>query len=222
MPPPASATIVLKRTLKVREKLNIMVNSERGNLILRSWSLLHRVRDLLMRCEDESFGKYGLTSEQFAVLVTIKYIGESAKPTDIARWLARSPNSISMIVDRMVKAGLVRRVRSRGDRRVVRVIITSKGESALKPATVDGLEFIKKLMLPLSDENLSTFVRLLEMVRREAFDCLRQEVTIEEMRENDITSQADLMEQLRKYTSLSTPQSKRQGGKKGKTKRKTI
>jgi DNA-binding MarR family transcriptional regulator len=209
MPPPASATIVLKRTLKVKEKLNIMVNSERGNLILRSWSLLHRVRDLLMRCEEERFGEYGLTSEQYGVLVTMKYIGESARPTDIARWLARSPNSISMIVDRMVKAGLVRRVRSKSDRREVRVIITSKGENALKPATMVGLEFSQKLMLPLSDEDLSTFIRLLEMVRREAFECLNQKVTVEEMRGNDITSQADLMEQLREYTLPSTPQAKR-------------
>jgi len=192
-------------------------NLKRENLILRSWSLLHRVRDVLMKCEDERFGEYGLTSEQYGVLVTMKYIGESARPTDIARWLTRSPNSISMIVDRMVKVGLVRRVRSRGDRREVRVIITNNGENALKPATVDGLEFIRKIMLPLSDEDLSTFIRLLEMVRREAFECLNQEVTIEEMRGSDITSQADLMKKLREYSLPSTPQAKRQGGKKGKT-----
>ena len=39
-----------------------------------------------------------------------------------------------MIVDRMVKAGLVRRARDKGDRRAVHVAITSKGENALKPA----------------------------------------------------------------------------------------
>ena len=112
--------------------------SKRATLILKSWSLLHRVRDVLMRCEDERFGEYGLTSEQFGVLVTMKYIGESARPTDIARWLSRSPNSVSMIIDRMVKAGLVKRTRGKKDRREVRITATSKGENALKPATQAG------------------------------------------------------------------------------------
>ena len=83
-----------------------------------------------MRCEDERFGPYGITSEQYGVLVTLKYIGKSARPADIARWLGRAPNSISMLIDRMVKAGLVRRTRDRKDRRAVNVTMTSKAENA--------------------------------------------------------------------------------------------
>jgi len=192
-------------------------NLERDTLILRSWSMLHRVRDVLMRCEDERFGQYGLTSEQYAVLATVKYENGSARLVDIARWLARSPNSVSMIVDRMVKAGLLRRVRGRRDRREVRVMLTSKAEDALKPATVAGLEFIKELMSPLSDENLSTLVRLLETVRHEALVCMNQEVSIEEMRGYDITSQADLMKRLKQYTLPSTPEAKRRVSEKRKT-----
>jgi DNA-binding MarR family transcriptional regulator len=192
-------------------------NLERDILILRSWSMLHRVRDVLMRCEDERFGQYGLTSEQYAVLVTVKYENGSARPVDMARWLGRSPNSVSMIVDRMVKAGLLRRARGRRDRREVRVMLTSKAEDALKPATVAGLEFIKKLMSPLSDGNLSTLVRLLETVRHEALVYMNQEVSIEEMRGYDITSQADLMKRLKQYTLPSTLEAKRRGSKKRKT-----
>ena len=70
-----------------------------------------------------------------------------------------------MIVDRMVKAGLVRRTRDKGDRRVVRVSITSKGENALKPATLAGWEFIQEIMSPLSYEDKRTFVSLHEMVK---------------------------------------------------------
>jgi DNA-binding MarR family transcriptional regulator len=89
----------------------MVTNLEREILVLRSWSLLHRVRDVLMRCEDERFGPYGITSEQYGVLVTLKYMGGSGRPIDIARWLGRAPNSVSMLIDRMVKAGLVRMTR---------------------------------------------------------------------------------------------------------------
>jgi DNA-binding MarR family transcriptional regulator len=50
-----------------------------------------------------------------------------------------------MMVDRMVKADLLRRLRDRKDRREVRLVITSKGETALKPATLAGWEFIQKI-----------------------------------------------------------------------------
>jgi DNA-binding MarR family transcriptional regulator len=194
----------------------MVTNLEREGLVLRSWSLLHRVRDVLMRCEDERFGPYGITSEQYGVLVTLKYIGKSGRPVDIARWLGRAPNSISMLIDRMVKAGLVRRTRDRKDRRAVNVTITSKAENALGPATRDGLEFIQNVMSPLLDEELSTLVQLLEIIRHRGVEYMNQEVTIDELRGHDITSQRDLMKQLKQYIA-STPQAKPRAGKKRKT-----
>ena len=197
-----------------------MVSSpERDGLMLRTWSLLHRVRDVLMRCEEERFSPYGITPEQYGVLVTLKYVGESARPVDIARWLGRSPNSVSMIVDRMVKAGLVRRIRSRKDRREVYVTMTSKAEGSLKPATVAGLEFIQKVMSPLLDEDLSALIQLLEIVRHGGAQCLGEEVTIDELRGNDITGQRDLMKRLKQYAGSTTSRAKHQGDKKEKTRR---
>jgi len=198
------------------EELKMATNVERDSLVLRSWSLLHRVRDVFMRCEDERFNPYGITSEQYGVLVTVKYMGGSGRPVDIARWMGRAPNSISMLIDRMVKAGLVKRTRDRKDRRAVNVTMTSKAESALGPATRDGLEFIRNVMSPLLDEELSTLVHLLEIVRHTAVQCMNQEVTIDELRGHDITGQRDLMKRLKEYSRSSAPQTRRQGGKKGK------
>ena len=113
----------------------MMTNPERESLVLTSWSLLRRVRDVLMRCEDERFGPHGITSEQYRVLVTSKHMGGSGRSVDIARWLGRAPNSISMLIDRMIKAGLVKRTRDRKDRRAVNVTLTSKAESAMGLAT---------------------------------------------------------------------------------------
>jgi DNA-binding MarR family transcriptional regulator len=196
----------------------MVANVERDSLVLRSWSLLHRVRDVFMRCEDERFNPYGITSEQYGVLVTVKYMGGYGRPVDIARWMGRAPNSISMLIDRMVKAGLVRRTRDRKDRRAVNVSMTSKAESALGPATRDGLEFIHSVMSPLLDEELSTLVHLLEIVRHTAVQCMNQEVTIDELRGHDITGQRDLMKRLKQYTRSSASQAKRQRGRKAKTK----
>ncbi len=198
------------------------VNLESQNLILRLWFLLHRDYVLLRNCEDQMYGEKGLTMEQYATLVAIKYLNDPVRPTDVARWMGHSPNSVSMMIDRMVKAGLVRRERSKRDRRVVRLIISSKGENALEPATRAGWEFIQKIMSPLSDEDRHTFARLLEMVRYETMNYLNPGEDIEEMVRNDDKSHVNLRGRLVKRGLTFTPQAKRQGGDKRKIKGKTI
>ena len=197
------------------------VNFESENLVLRLWYVSHRTRALFKMCEDQLYGEYNLTTEQYTVLVAIKHIGGTARPTDIARWIGRSTNSVSMIVDRMVKAGLLRRVRDRSDRRVVNVFITSKGETALKPATLAGWEFIQKITSPLAYEEKHTFIRLHDMLRDEIFKYLNPGVNVEEMARNDDEQHANLFERLVQYISPSIPEAKRQGGEKRKTMRKT-
>ncbi len=138
------------------------VNSE--NLVF----VIHRTHDMLKSCEDKVFGKQGLTTEQYAVLTTIKHLDEPVRITDVARWLTRSTNSISMIVDRMVKAGLLTRERDGDDRRTVRLVITSKAETLLKPATLAGQEFIQKILSNLSYEDRQALLGPLLTVQHEA------------------------------------------------------
>jgi DNA-binding MarR family transcriptional regulator len=193
------------------------VKFESENLTLRLWLLMHRAYVSLKNCEDQIFGEKGLTTEQYAVLVTIKYLGNPVNITDVAQWIGRRTNSVSMQVDRMVKSGLLRRVRGRVDRRVVRLTITSKAENMLKPATLAGWEFIQKILSPLSDEDKHTFVRLLETLMYQTLNYLNPREDIEEMIRNETKQHANLMERLIQYTLPSTPQAKRQGGEKGKT-----
>jgi DNA-binding MarR family transcriptional regulator len=178
---------------------------------------MHRDYRLLVRCEDQIYGEKGLTMEQFSVLVAMKYIRGSARPTDVAEWIGRSTNSVSMMIDRMVKAGLVRRTRDRIDRRVVHVVTTSKGENALKLAIPASWEFIQKIMLPMSQADRHTFARLLEALRYETLNYLNPGEDIEAMVVNDDKSHLNMMERLFHDALLSTPQAKRQSGKKGKT-----
>jgi len=193
------------------------INVKSENLVLRLWFLMHRDYRLLVRCEDQIYGEYGLTMEQYSVLAAMKYIGGPARPTEIARWLGRSANAVSMIIDRMVKAGLVRRVRDRRDRRVVNVSMTSKGENALKLATPAGWEFIQKIVSPLSSEDRRTFERLLEILRYETLSYLNHGEDIEAIVVNDDKNHLNMMERLFHDALPSTPQAKRQAGKKGKT-----
>lgn len=193
------------------------INYESENLALRLWFMIHRTHDMLKMCEDQVFGEYKLTTMQYVVLVAIKYLGSHVRPTDVARWLGRSPNSVSMIADRMVKAGLLRRVRDKGDRRAVFLIITSKGEKALKPAILAGWEFIQKILSPLSYDDKQTLLGPLLTIQYGAYRHLNPGEDIEKLMSNEAESHANLMERLCQYIPTSTPEAKRQGGEKGET-----
>jgi DNA-binding MarR family transcriptional regulator len=182
----------------------MIANLESGNVTLRLWFMIHRAHELCRTCEDRVFSQYGLTTEHYTVLSTIKYLEAAAgagrvRPTDVARWLGRSPNSISMIADRMVKAGLLRRIRDRADRRVVFLVITSKGEDAVKPATLAGFELVQKLLSQLSQEDRLTLIKLLQMVQYGASKYLNPEADMEEVERNEAKSRDNLIEQLLQY-----------------------
>jgi len=194
----------------------MLVKFEAENLVLTLWLMIHRTDALLKMCEDRLFSEYKLSSERYTVLVTIQYLPAPVRPIDVARWLDRSPNSISMMVDRMVKAGLLKRARDRRDRRVVHLTITSKGEEALKPATTAGWEFIQRILSQLSNEDRRTLVSLLKMVNYKSLEYLNPGGDIEEMLRDESGRHENLMERLAQYTSPSTPEAKHQGGKKKK------
>jgi DNA-binding MarR family transcriptional regulator len=186
------------------------------NLDKGSWILLRQTYNLIFRCEDRVFGEYDLTTEQHTVLMAIKNISGPVRITDIARWLDRSVNSVSMIIDRMVKAGLVKRTRDRKDRRTVFVTLTNKAEGAYVPATTAGWALIQEILSPLSTEEKRALIRLLETIRDKAYDYLEPGGVVEEVRVNETEKMSQFTKQASKYKAASTTKAKRQSGKKRK------
>jgi len=122
-----------------------------------------------------------------------------------------------MIVDRMVKAGLLRRVRDRSDRRTVNVFLTSKAENALKPANPAAWEFMQQGMSPLSYKDKNAFASLLNMINHRLLEYLNPGVDVEGMLKNDSKQQQYLMKQWGKQPWLAAPEAKRRRAQKRKT-----
>lgn len=193
------------------------VRSESKNTVLRLWILLHRVRDVLVRCEDSIFSEYGITYEQFRVLGQVKARGGSARIIDLARALECAPNSVSTLVDRMVKAGLVRRTRGRTDRRAVNVSLTSKGEHALARALPAGWEFIENILSPMSYKDKDALTSLLETLKCDLVGYLNPVADMARIIKNSPTNRPDLYKVMTNEVLTSGSEVKRQIGKKGKT-----
>ena len=195
------------------------VSPEQENTVLRLWLLLRRVSDALGLCQDLVYSKYGLTSEQVAVLAAMKSRGP-LRPSEFASILERSPNSMSMLIDRMVKTGLVRRTRDRKDRRVVFVSMTDKGREAVEPADPTGWQFIHKVLSPLSYDDQRALADMLETVKCELYGYLNPEMDSAEIRKKSLTGDPNLYKRAVKNVLPSGYEAERKPREKRKTVRR--
>ena len=167
------------------------------------WRGLYQVYSRFKNGMDQVLAEQGLTMEQYLVLVTVKYHDAPTRITDIANWLERSANSVSMLADRMVKAGLLRRVRDRSDRRVVNVFLTSKAEKALEPANPAAWDFMQQGMAPLSSADKDALASLLKTMNRKLLSYFNPRADVEEMLKDDSSQEQYLLKQARKEPWLA-------------------
>jgi len=186
-----------------------MTNTELEDLSVTLWRMVYQTYTRFKNGMDRTLNEYEITMEQYLVLVTIKFHDPPIRITDIALWLERSTNGISMLVDRMVKAGLLRRVRDRSDRRVVNVFLTSKAENVLEPANPAAWEFMQQGMLPLSYEDKRTFAGLFKLINYKLLEYLNPGADVEVMLKNATKQQDYLMKQWHKQPWLATTEVKR-------------
>jgi hypothetical protein len=114
-----------------------------------------------------------------------------------------------MLIDRMVKAGLVRRTRDRKDRRAVNVTLTGKGAKALEPAAPADWEFVQRILLTLRDEDKHALANMLETVKCEAFAYLHPELDKADIIEDSVTNQPDLYKRMMQNILPSGSETKR-------------
>ena len=193
------------------------VNPNQEEIVLRLWLLLRRVGDALNLCLDLMYSKYGITNEQSGVLAAIKSRGP-LKPSDLASILERSPNSMSMLVDRMVKANLVKRTRDRKDRRLVFVTLTDKGKEKLAPGVPEGWQLLKKIVSPLSYDQRCALADMLETLKAELVSCLNPEMDMAEIIKNSPTKDPS---QYKRFVKNVLPRGSG-AERKGREKRKRV
>jgi DNA-binding MarR family transcriptional regulator len=90
------------------------------------WVLIAQTKDAILRARERDYARYGISNERRAILYIIQNNGGRATPVEIARNLFRELHSITEMLKRMERDGLVTRSRASGRSRV-EVALTSKG-----------------------------------------------------------------------------------------------
>ena len=114
------------------------------------WMLLQQACDSTRRARGNELREFGISMMQAAVLFIVKSIEGPATPAEISRWLFREPHTVSGLLERMEKQGLVRRVKDLERKNMIRVEITEKGEEAYQGSR--ELKVIRTILSSISPE----------------------------------------------------------------------
>ena len=130
------------------------------------WALLSQATTAMSRVADKELGKVGISMMQAAVLFFVKNAEEPATPAEISRWLFREPHTVSQLLMRMEKQGLVKRTKDLDSKNMVRITLTEKGEQAYQQQT--EVRVISKILSSLSPEECNKLGALIKILRDEA------------------------------------------------------
>lgn len=109
----------------------LQIKADKDYTLLTS---LLQVADILFKIRERELLPQNLSATAAAILFLVEAMGEDVTPAKITRMLMREPHSISGILMRMEKQGLLKRTKNMERKNLIRVTLTAKGENSLKQA----------------------------------------------------------------------------------------
>ena len=127
--------------------------------------LMGKLHRSLRRNYDRQLKNFGLTPCQFDVLVSL-WGEDGIVLSELGRRVSRDSPTITGVVDRMEKKMLVKRTRDKGDRRVVKVVLTPKGKNMQEQLSTTKKLILEKITNNLSQQEINQLVTLLDKMMK--------------------------------------------------------
>ena len=122
--------------------------------------------DAVSRYSETQLAKEGISKTRYTVLVMLDNAQAPPTLTELSRWMFRSKNSTTTVIDHMERDGLVQRVRDARDGRSVRVAATEAGRELFDQVRQPSRELVYRIMACFEEEDkLDRFAELLRMLR---------------------------------------------------------
>ena len=143
-----------------------MVTFQIPDQVFDVYVLFLQTADTVTRYTEIELLKAGISYTHYTVLVLLDNTPVPLTLTELSKWMFRSKNSMTTVIDHMERDGLVRRVRDTRDRRAVRVVATEAGRELFDRVRQPSRELVHTIMSCFEEEDkLNHFAELLRMLR---------------------------------------------------------
>jgi MarR family transcriptional regulator, organic hydroperoxide resistance regulator len=116
-----------------------------------------------------------LTGPQLTVVKLLEQIGDMSL-SELSERIRAQNSTVTGIIDRMEREGLVLRERSTEDRRVVFIRLTPKGTDLAREIPVEPMEIFKGALESLSAQEMKDLMRILTKLARRVRQIVRRDV----------------------------------------------
>ncbi|MFJ5551771.1 MarR family winged helix-turn-helix transcriptional regulator [Streptomyces sp. NPDC093225] len=156
-PPPAQDSVDAIRTQwnAVRPDLDVTPMGVFGRI--------YRISRAVGDAVEKAYSRYGVTRGEFDVLATLRRSGEpyTLSPRQLSASLMLTTGGMTGRLDKLEKAGLLRRSPDPHDRRALQVTLTERGFELIELAVVAGLEVQYEALAGLDADEVELLTGLL-------------------------------------------------------------
>jgi DNA-binding MarR family transcriptional regulator len=116
-----------------------------------------------------------LTGPQLTVLKILETLGDLSL-SELSDRIRAQNSTVTGIIDRMEREGLVVRARSTEDRRVVHIKLTDKGARLAREIPVEPMEIFRTALESLSAQEMKDLLKILMKIARRVKQIVRRDV----------------------------------------------
>lgn len=128
--------------------------------------VVRRAHQRATLCFQQVMAGEELSPTQFAALATILKLGEVSQ-NQLGRITAIDPSTISLVVRKLLKQGLITRGPSETDQRLAIITLTDEGTRYTLDRLERSIEVGRRLLAPLSAPEQITLLRLLDRISQD-------------------------------------------------------
>jgi DNA-binding MarR family transcriptional regulator len=136
------------------------------------WARLFMAAKVVERAREIELSRVNISLIQAMVLYALKLSSEPLTPSRLARMLCREPHSMSALIDRMEKQGLVAKKHDMSRKNLVRVVVTAKGEEAFRRQR--SVNVVTNITSSLTKEEREALGNGVDKLRLRAIELIRQ------------------------------------------------
>lgn len=151
----------MKRQPKSDKMKTTLQYGKEADRALSLWVKLARASSIFGRLSARDIERYGLTQPQFSVVEALGHLGPLTIG-DLGKKMLVTGGCMTVIIDNLERDGLVERIRSAEDRRVIKVGLTTKGNELFTNIFRQHAARITELASVLTEEEQVQLSQLLK------------------------------------------------------------
>ena len=128
---------------------------------------LVRTSSLRQKLSDRFFSRFSLTDVQFNILMILKEHGSAGlSQQELSEHLIVTKSNVVGLIDRLERAGYVRRAAHPSDRRFNQIVLTPKGEKLETKVEESYFKEVDKMMNVLGAAEKRAVIKAMERIRQ--------------------------------------------------------